>query len=95
RALERARAAGVLGPGDEVVWERRPEDLARRFPGSSGSLYGSSSSHPLSAFLRPPNRIASVPGLYVASGTAHPGGGVPLCAMSGYQAAKAVLADAR
>ncbi|MEO0326405.1 MAG: FAD-dependent oxidoreductase, partial [Myxococcota bacterium] len=27
RALERARAAGVVGPGDDVVWERRPEDL--------------------------------------------------------------------
>ncbi len=95
KALRRARDVGLVGENDEVVWERRPEDLARRFPGSSGSLYGSSSSHPLSAFLRPPNRIASVPGLYVASGTAHPGGGVPLCAMSGYQAAQAVLADAR
>ncbi|MEM1413730.1 MAG: phytoene desaturase family protein [Myxococcota bacterium] len=93
KALARARAAGLVHADDEVIWERRPEELARRFPGSSGSLYGSSSSHPLSAFLRPPNRIASVPGLYVASGTAHPGGGVPLCAMSGLQAAKALLAD--
>ena len=40
-----------------------------------------------SAFRRPPNAVAKLPGLYLASGSAHPGGGMPLCLQSGRQAA--------
>lgn len=93
RVLARARAAGLIGPDDPVVWERSPAGLAASFPGSRGALYGAASNSPLSAFKRPANRIRRVPGLYLASGSAHPGGGLPLVAMSGQLAADAVLAD--
>ena len=86
---------GLIDASDEIVWRRRPRDLARTFPGSGGSLYGASSSSRFSAFLRVPNRVAGVRGLYVASGTAHPGGGVPLCVLSGLAAARAVARDLR
>ena len=36
---------------------------------------------------------AIIGGLYLASGSAHPGGGVPLCAQSGLLAAQAALFD--
>ena len=61
--------------------------------GSRGSIYGAASNSQLSAFKRPPNAVAAIPGLYLASGSAHPGGGVPLCLLSGQTAARALLRD--
>lgn len=92
RGLARAREYGLLGAGDAVVWRRTAAGLAQRFPGSDGSLYGASSNGWRSAFQRPPNTVEQVPGLFLASGSAHPGGGVPLCLQSGLLAAEAVLA---
>jgi len=93
RTLARAHDAGLLAREDALVWERTPTDLALRFPGTRGALYGASSNGMWSAFRRPANRVASVPGLYLASGSAHPGGGVPLCLLSGRAAARAVTRD--
>jgi 1-hydroxycarotenoid 3,4-desaturase len=95
RVLERLDGAGLRGAGDGLAWERTPEGLAREFPGSRGSIYGAASNSPLSAFRRPPNRVPSAPGVYLASGSAHPGGGVPLCILSGQEAARALLQDLR
>ncbi len=92
RVLARAIRAGVLAADAAVRWERTPHDLALRFPGSRGALYGAASNDATAAFRRPGNR-SGVPGLYLASGSAHPGGGLPLVALSGRAAADAVLAD--
>lgn len=91
--LDRLLRARLCDPDDALVFERTPADLAARFPGSRGSLYGMASNSPLSAFRRPPNRVRGVRGLYLASGSAHPGGGVPLCLLSGRAAARALLVD--
>lgn len=48
-----------------------------------GSLYGTSSNDRLSAFLRHPNFSSAVEGLYFCGGSVHPGGGIPLCLLSG------------
>jgi len=37
----------------------------------------------MAAFLRHPNKKSGVHGLYFCGGSAHPGGGVPLCLLSG------------
>jgi len=89
--LRRIKRAGLCDPDDELVWTRRPMDLAAHFPGSRGSIYGAASNSQLAAFRRPDNRVENIPGLYLASGSAHPGGGVPMCAMSGRNAAHHVL----
>jgi phytoene desaturase len=89
----RLRGAGLMADGDRFVWRRTPADLAERFPGSRGALYGAASNSPLAAFRRPANRVRGVPGLYLASGSAHPGGGMPLCVLSGRAAADAVIED--
>jgi phytoene dehydrogenase-like protein len=47
-----------------------------------GSLYGSSSNHWMSAFLRHPNFSSKLNGLYFVGGSVHPGGGIPLCLLS-------------
>lgn len=52
-----------------------------------GSLYGTASNRPWSAFLRPPNRSRRIQGLYFVGGSAHPGGGIPLVLLSGRHAA--------
>lgn len=93
--LQHLRATGQAGPGAVVRWRRTPAELAQRFPGSAGALYGPASDGPWAAFRRTPNRFPGVRGLYVASGTAHPGGGLPLVALSGREAARAALDDVR
>lgn len=90
--LGKAIAAGLVDADDPVVWERTATDLAASFPGTRGAIYGPASHGPWSAFRRLANR-SSIPGLYLASGSAHPGGGLPLCALSGRMAASAVLED--
>lgn len=47
-----------------------------------GSLYGTASNTRMSAFLRHPN-TTGYKGLYFCGGSVHPGGGIPLCLLSG------------
>lgn len=94
QVLSRAIAAGLVSEDEPVVWERTPTDLAQQYPRTGGAIYGAASTDRFAAFRRPNNRTV-IPGLFLASGSAHPGGGVPLCALSGVQAAKQVLRDER
>ena len=89
-AMARLRGAGLADATDTLVWRRTPAELAVRFPGSRGALYGAASNTTFSAFRRPANTVPKVPGLFLASGSAHPGGGMPLCLQSGRQAAAEV-----
>lgn len=47
-----------------------------------GSLYGTSSNSKWAAFLRHPNFMGTIKGLYCCGGSVHPGGGIPLCLKS-------------
>jgi phytoene desaturase len=58
-----------------------PADLQRRTGAPGGAIYGTSSNGVRAAFLRPANR-SPVPGLYLVGGSSHPGGGLPLVALS-------------
>lgn len=83
---------GLIGSTDRCLWWRTPHELKTRFIGSNGALYGLSSNDKQAAFRRPANKT-SISGLYLASGSAHPGGGVPMVAQSGKLAASLALAD--
>ena len=48
-----------------------------------GALYGSSSNNRMAAFLRHRNYNAGIENLYFCGGSTHPGGGIPLCLLSG------------
>ena len=50
---------------------------------NKGSIYGISSNSRLAAYYRQPNKSQDYKGLYFAGGSAHPGGGMPLVALSG------------
>lgn len=59
-----------------------------------GALYGTSSNDRMAAFLRHPNKkLGGYKGLYFCGGSAHPGGGVPLCLLSGKLAANWCIED--
>lgn len=78
---------------DRFLWTRTPTELARLYPGSRGAIYGASSNNRFAAFTRPPNAIAKIRGLFLASGSAHPGGGMPLALLSGKAAAEALIKE--
>lgn len=69
-----------------------PRDFDRLFPATGGALYGPASHGLTAAFARPGCRTA-VPGLYVVGGSAHPGAGVPMVALSARIAEATLRAD--
>lgn len=69
-----------------------PREFNRLFPGTGGALYGLASHGWTSSFRRPGART-KIRGLYLTGGSTHPGPGVPMAALSGKIAAKALLED--
>ena len=76
-------AARGLDVRDRIAFTETitPADLADRTNAVGGAIYGTSSNGPRAAFLRPANR-SPVPGLFLVGGSSHPGGGLPLVALS-------------
>ena len=69
-----------------------PEVFSALFPGTGGALYGRSSHGWMASFQRP-GAQTKLPGLYIAGGSAHPGPGVPMAALSGRMAAARAILD--
>ena len=67
---------------DRVIFReiRTPADLQQATGSPGGAIYGTPS-HGLTGLLRPPNRGA-VRGLFLVGGSTHPGGGLPMVALS-------------
>ena len=65
-----------------------PADYART--AASGALYGAAP-HGLSGSLRPGWRVGGLENLRQVGGTVHPGGGVPLSLLSGWNGAGELL----
>ncbi|MBM3669969.1 MAG: phytoene desaturase [Actinobacteria bacterium] len=67
---------------ERILWRevRTPADLEASVRAPGGSIYGQSSNGARAAFSRPANR-SPVSGLFLVSGSAHPGGGLPLVGM--------------
>ena len=72
----------------EQLWT--PLDLQSRYSAYRGTIYGLSSNGWRQGFLRPPQVSPDVRGLYFVGGSTHPGGGVPLCALSGTNVARRI-----
>ena len=81
-----AKLSRMLGeqikPLIEIEEILSPQEIESRTQSHQGSLYGTASNKPLSAFLRHPNFSNEVKGLYFCGGSVHPGGGIPLCLLS-------------
>ena len=87
-----ARAGLSLNRADMAVTPTTPQDFAQLFPGTGGALYGRAS-HGWTAAFRRPGARTRIPGLYLAGGSAHPGPGMPMAALSGMLAAESLIAD--
>ncbi len=70
-----------------------PRVIEQRTSSFAGSIYGASSNSMFSAFLRQSNRSQQYKGLYFSGGSAHPGGGTPLCLLSGKIVSQQITAD--
>ncbi|BDI32472.1 phytoene desaturase [Capsulimonas corticalis] len=95
--LNKLEAMGLKGLRDRIVVEQMwtPLDLQSRYNARRGAVYGLSSNGWRNAFLRPPNVCPDVKGLYFVGGGTHPGGGLPLCALSGTNVARQLQANHR
>lgn len=81
--LERLAARG-FDPGNriEVRARRTPADLERDTGSVGGAIYGAAPDGRLGSLRRPGNISRVARGLYLVGGTSHPGGGLPLVALS-------------
>jgi phytoene desaturase len=70
-----------------------PADLKDLYNANAGTIYGIGSNSRRTAFLRPPNRDRDIQGLFFVGGATHPGGGLPLVALSGKIVAELIAAD--
>ena len=59
-----------------------PRSIESKTMSYQGSLYGTSSNDKYAAFLRHPNFNKKIKNLFFVGGSAHPGGGIPLCLLS-------------
>ncbi|WP_378180796.1 1-hydroxycarotenoid 3,4-desaturase CrtD [Aquimarina sp. SS2-1] len=77
----------LLGTNIEELIETEeildPRSIEKNTQSFQGSLYGSSSNNKYAAFLRHPNFSKKIKNLYFCGGSVHPGGGIPLCLLSG------------
>lgn len=87
-----ARCGLDVQPVPETMRVATPMDFDRLFPATGGALYGPASHGWTASFNRPGSR-SRLPGLYLAGGSAHPGPGVPMAALSGRLACASVLKD--
>ncbi|OYU15990.1 MAG: CrtD protein [Alphaproteobacteria bacterium PA4] len=88
QSLERCGLS--LTPTAQVIVD--PAMFEGLFPSTGGALYGRASHGWRASFRRPGSR-SGLPGLWLAGGSAHPGAGVPMAALSGRLVSAAILSD--
>lgn len=86
---------GLKDLSARIVVEERltPADFRQLYNANAGSIYGLGSNSRQAAFRRPPNRDKDVRGLYFAGSATHPGGGLPLVALSGKIVSELIAED--
>lgn len=93
--FERLERSGLRGLRQRIavmdLWH--PGRMAARFLAPGGAIYGDNAHGWRRAFLRPPNRVWRIRGLYCAGGSFHPGGGVPMVLLSAEIAVRLIEQD--
>lgn len=68
-----------------------PRSIESKTYSYQGALYGAASNNKFAAFLRHPNFTNKISNLYFCGGSVHPGGGIPLCLLSGKIVSELIL----
>jgi phytoene desaturase len=91
------RSFGLAGLADAVRVEHRmtPLDFERRLGAVDGNAFAVEPTLQQSAYLRPPNRVRGVDGLYHVGGGTHPGAGIPGVRLGAEITSRLVADDAR
>lgn len=92
RLMSRLSRCGLEVTMTSEPFVTTPSGFNRLFPATGGALYGQASHGWTASFTRPAARTRC-PGIYLAGGGTHPGAGVPMAALSGRIAARALLSD--
>ncbi|MFN3350766.1 1-hydroxycarotenoid 3,4-desaturase CrtD [Pseudorhodoplanes sp.] len=93
RTFEHLQRCGLtISMQPEMSRLTTPRDFDWDYPATGGALYGQASHGWMASFRRPGSR-SKIPGLYLAGGSVHPGAGVPMAALSGRLAARALMED--
>jgi phytoene dehydrogenase-like protein len=89
---EAERLIDRLGVRDRVraLALRTPGDLERETGGAGGAIYGVAPHGRLGTLRRPATRVRGIRGLWLAGGTVHPGGGLPLVALGAATVAREI-----
>ena len=84
RVFQRLEKSGFHLPESDIVFSSAwtPRRMADTYDMPGGAIYGTHSHGWRKAFMRPPNRVRGVHGLYAVGGSTHPGGGTPTVLMS-------------
>ena len=91
--FSRLAAFGLtLEPRSGAMLRRTPTDFDALYPATGGALYGQATHGWMASFRRPRART-HLANLYLAGGSAHPGPGVPMAALSGRLAVEQILQD--
>lgn len=79
----------------EVEHVLDPRGIEKTTQSFRGALYGAASNSQFAAFLRHPNHRKALTNVYFCGGSAHPGGGIPLCLQSGKIVSELITHDRR
>ena len=79
----------------EIEHSLTPQGIHSRYHVLNGAIYGLASHGRFLGAFKPANRVAELPGLYLAGGSAHPGPGMPMVMMSGWIAGDTVDQDCK
>lgn len=93
--IKKLEKCGLDGLRDSIKVREHitPQDFYELYLTNKGSIYGTSSNHTLSAFMRPRNKSPFLNNLYLMGGSTHPGGGIPLVMLSAKNAVSLFLRD--
>lgn len=91
KLFDKLRKAGIYVE-DKIKYEHWIDQagLYKRYGSNMGSIYGTSSNSQFAAFKRPSVSDPNYRNLFFCGGSSHPGGGMPLVALSGKHASTMV-----
>lgn len=86
---------GLKNLSKHIVYEDKitPYHFLTAYRSNCGSIYGTSSNSRLAAYHRPRTKSPYLKNLYLAGGSCHPGGGIPLVMLSSKHAHTNIIRD--